>query len=190
MKSSPQKKYLFIFVTVSLVALGIYFFRPFKIRMVGFVTDLSARTLIQKQNILRAADSLSGVVLESGQVFSFNEQVGPYTEEKGYKPERSFVNKGVQNTSGGGVCQVASTLYNAVKKAGFEILERVPHSQEVESVGPGMDATLAYGVADLKFKNSYPFPIKIVSNISKDQLKIEIWGKRSSPSLWEKGARL
>lgn len=172
-----NKKYFIILSSVLLIVLGIYFFRPFKTRMIAFVTDVSARTEIQKQNIMRASGELSGIVLESGQVFSFNEQVGPYTEEKGYRPERSFVNKGVQNTSGGGICQVASTLYNAARRAGLEILERVPHSQEVESVAPGMDATLAYGVADLKFKNSYPFPIKIVSNISKDQLKIEIWGK-------------
>ncbi len=172
-----NKKYFIILASVLLIALGVYFFRPFKTRMVAFVTDVSARSEIQKQNILRATDELTGVVLESGEVFSFNEQIGPYTEEKGYRPERSFVRKGIQNTSGGGVCQVASTLYNAAKRAGLEILERVPHSQEVDSVGPGMDATLAYGVADLKFKNSYPFPIKIVSNISKDQLKIEIWGK-------------
>lgn len=177
MKYNFNKKYLIIVTSVFLIAVGVYFFRPFKIRMVAFVTDLSARSEVQKQNIMRAADALSGIVLESNEVFSFNEQVGPYTEDKGYKPERSFVNKEVQQSPGGGVCQVASTLYNAVKRAGLHVVERVPHSQEVESVAPGMDATIAYGVADLKFKNPYPYPVKIVSTISKDQLKVEIFGR-------------
>ncbi len=171
------KIYFMLSVATLLLAGMIYFCRPFKACLTAFVTDVSGRSPVQKQNIYRASENLSGIILKSGQVFSFNERIGPYTEEKGYQPERSFVNKEVQNTPGGGVCQVASTLYNAVKKAGLEIVERVPHSREVESVGPGMDATLAYGIADLKFKNNYPFPVKIVSNISKDQLKIEIWGQ-------------
>ncbi len=175
-----SKKYLILFLLSVFLGLSIFYLRPFRVRMTAFVTDVSGRTSIQRQNILRAASSLSGVVLESGEVFSFNEQVGPYNEEKGYLPERSFIRKEVQMSPGGGVCQVASTLYNAAKKAGLQIMERVPHSQEVESVGPGMDATLAYGVADLKLKNAYSFPIKIVSSISKDQLKIEIWGKGAS----------
>jgi len=179
MKSGNAKKYGMLLALCAGIAAAIFFLRPFKVRMTAFVTDLSARSLTQKQNIVRASGALQGLVLESGQVFSFNGQVGPYTEERGYLPERSFVGKEVQNTPGGGICQVASTLYNAARKAGLEILERVPHSQEVESVGPGMDATLAYGVADLKIKNAYPFPIKIVSSISKDQLKIEIWGKEA-----------
>lgn len=184
-----QKIYFTILLSTILVAGGIYLYRPFKNRLTAFVTDVSARTSIQKQNIFRASDSLSGIVLESGEVFSFNEKVGPYTQEKGYQAERSFVNKEIQFTPGGGVCQVASTLYNAARKAGLEIIERVPHSQEVESVGPGMDATLAYGIADLKFKNIYPFPIKIVSGISKDQLKIEIWGGKSPSSSTVDGKR-
>lgn len=176
MKLSRQKKNMIFYVTVLSLGVGFFLSRHFQTRMSAFVTDLSARSPIQKQNITRAAQELTGLVLEAGQTFSFNEHLGPYTEEKGYRPERSFVGKGVQDTEGGGVCQMASTLYNAVKIAKLQLLERVPHSQEVESVGPGMDATIAYGVADLKFKNPYSFPIEIISSISKDQLKIEIWG--------------
>lgn len=176
MKFSRQKKNMLFYVAVLSLGVGFFLSRHFQERMSAFVTDLSARSPVQKQNIVRASQELTGIVLESGQIFSFNEHLGPYTEGKGYRPERSFVGKSVQDTAGGGVCQMASTLYNAVKIAKLQVVERVPHSQEVESVGPGMDATIAYGVADLKFKNPYPFPIEIISSISKDQLKIEIWG--------------
>lgn len=176
MKLYEHKKKLALVLFLLGLGVGFYYLRHFQTRLSGFITDLSARSPLQRQNIERTSKELSGIVLEAGQVFSFNERLGPYNEEKGYRPERSFVGKEVQKTAGGGICQVASTLYNSAKIAGLEILERVPHSQEVESVGPGMDATIAYGVADLKFKNPYRFPIEIVSNVSKDQLKIEIWG--------------
>ncbi len=155
----------------------LYAQRPFPTRMSGYVTDLRARTLAQRENITRAGLSVSGTILKSGEVFSLNEAAGPYSLERGFLPERSLSEAHVVETPGGGVCQVASTLYNAAKRAGLEILERVPHTGPVESVPRGEDATVVYGYADLKFRNPYPYPVKIVSTVAQQQLRIEIWGK-------------
>jgi len=154
-----------------------YHHRPFRALLAAYVTDLSDRSESQRWNIEKAGQTLHGVIIESGQTFSLNDQAGPYTLEKGFRPERSFLGEHLTETPGGGVCQLASTLYNAAKQAGMQILERVPHSLPVHSVPKGQDATLAYGVADLKFKNPYPFPVKIQSQISQNQLLVEIWGK-------------
>jgi vancomycin resistance protein YoaR len=154
-----------------------YLARPFSTRLAAYVTDLSARTPEQRRNIAKAAASLQGRVLQSGEVFSFNDAAGPYTAERGYLPERSFRGKALIVEDGGGVCQVASTLYNAAQAAGLTILERTPHSQQVSSVPAGRDAAVAYGVVDLKISNGHPFPIKMVSREQGTHLLIEIWGK-------------
>ncbi len=156
---------------------GIYVLRPFSNQLSAFATDLTARSPAQEHNIHLAASKISDLVLKPGEIFSFNEQVGPYTREAGYQPERSYLYHQTISSFGGGVCQVASTLYNAARNAGLEVIERVPHSAEVKSVPPGFDATLAYGVADLKFKNNGNSPIKLQTRIAQNQLKIEIWGK-------------
>ncbi len=156
---------------------GLYWQRPFRARMSGYVTDLSARSFAQRQNIKRAGLSVSGTILKSGEVFSLNEAAGPYSESRGFLPERSLSESRVVETPGGGVCQVASTLYNAARRAGLEIVERVPHTGPVASVPQGQDATVVYGYADLKLRNPYPYPVKIVSTVAQDQLRIEIWGK-------------
>jgi vancomycin resistance protein YoaR len=126
---------------------------------------------------LKAAATVHDRILQPGEIFSLNTNAGPYTAERGYLPERSFRGKAVVDSDGGGVCQVASTLFNAAEAAGLTILERVPHSQEVVSVAPGRDATVAYGVADLKFSNGHPFPIKLIAREQGEHLLIEIWGK-------------
>ncbi len=177
-----KKKWKIGFICLSIfLGMGsvyaIYQNRPFNHRLAAFVTDLSARTPEQLHNIELSSQSIDGIIIKSQKSFSFNQSAGPYTEARGYLPERSFLHGQVVDTSGGGVCQVSSTLFNSVKLAHLDITERVPHSQKVQSVAQGQDATLAYGVADLKFLNNYPFPIKIRSRISQEQLKIEIWGK-------------
>ena len=158
----------------------LYAQRPFRQRMAGYVTDLSARSFAQRRNIQKAGQAFSETILKSGETFSFNAAAGPYTQERGFMPERSFAERSLVQTPGGGVCQTASTLYNAARLAGLEIVERVPHTGPVASVPQGEDATIVYGYADLKLRNSHPFPIKIVSTLAQDQLRIEIWGKEKT----------
>ncbi len=166
---------------LTLGAAGLFYQqRPFRTPLGGFVTDLKGRSLAQRHNIVRASESFSGAVIHSQQTFSLNQAAGPYTRDRGFLPERSFIGHRSVESYGGGVCQLASTLYNAARLAGLTVVERVPHSQEVISVPQGHDATLAFGVSDLKLKNPYPFPIKIVSRVINDQLLLEIWGKEKN----------
>jgi vancomycin resistance protein YoaR len=171
---------IFFIIAVSLcAAFYCYIERPFSSRLYAYVTDLSPRTPEQRRNILKAAASLQDRVLQPGEIFSFNAAAGPYTAERGYFPERSIRGKEMIRSAGGGVCQVASTLFNAAEAAGLTILERSTHSQKVTSVPVGRDATVAFGVADLKFSNGYHLPIKLVSRERGNHLLIEIWGKES-----------
>lgn len=167
---------------------GLYAHRPFRQRLAGYVTDLTDRTHAQRLNIERVGREIDRVIVASGATFSLNERAGPYDLENGFVPERSFRERRLTTTEGGGVCQLAGTLYNAARIAGLEIVERVTHSHPVQSVPSGRDATLAYGVADLKLKNIYPFPVQIRSRVARDQWVVEIWGKelpdeRSEPSM-------
>lgn len=177
-----------------LAALGtvgaLYAQRPFRARMAAYVTDLSARSFAQKRNIQQAGQAFSGTILLPGEVFSLNDAAGPYTEARGFLPERGFAEASLVQTPGGGVCQVASTLYQAALRAGLEIVERVPHTGPVASVPRGEDATVVYGYADLKFRNPHPYPVKIVSTLAQQQLRIEIWGKESVDKAPVYGSRI
>ena len=179
MKRRQKISILLILLAAASLAYAFYHHRPFSHRMAGYVTDLKGRTPAQRENILRAGAYLNGTVLKPNQVFSLNGRIGPFTEDKGYLPERSFQGTELTLSPGGGVCQLASTLYNAALAAGFPILERVPHSQEVASVPRGRDATLAYAWADLKFKNHQPYPVVIEARELNEQLLVSIWGKEN-----------
>ncbi len=133
--------------------------------------------LYTKNCIYSATSKINGAIVYPGETFSLNEKAGPYEKEEGFVKEKVYENENVTLKAGGGVCQVASTLYNAAVKADLEIIERVQHSQPSQSVPWGQDATLAYGLSDLKIKNNFGFPLKIVSKIKNDELKIELWGK-------------
>ncbi|MEA1961181.1 MAG: VanW family protein [Bacillota bacterium] len=132
----------------------------------------------RSSNIERAAQLLDGRVLMPGETFSFNEQLGERTLEKGYKPAPIIMNNAVYYDIGGGICQLASTLYNASLLAGLEIVERKPHSMPVKYVPPGKDATVYYGQIDLKIRNNRVTPLVINSTIEERSLVIKIWGKQ------------
>lgn len=112
-------------------------------------------------NIILATKALNNTLVLPGQVISFNETVGPRTPEGGYLPAPIMSGEGHAMGTGGGVCQVATTLYNAVLKAKMKIVERSPHGAPVSYVAPGMDATVDYPTLDLKFQNSLPYPVLI-----------------------------
>jgi vancomycin resistance protein YoaR len=104
-------------------------------------------------NIILATATLNNYLMMPGDLFSFNRVNGPRTAERGYQPAPVIVGNTVVPGLGGGVCQVSSTLYNAVLQAGLEVVERYPHSQPVGYVPPGRDATIS-DYLDFKFRNS------------------------------------
>ncbi len=104
-------------------------------------------------NIELAAAAINNYLLFPGELFSFNRAIGPQTVERGYELAPVIVGGSVVPGLGGGICQVSSTLYNAVLEAGLEVVERYPHSQPVGYVPPGKDATVS-DYLDFKFRNN------------------------------------
>lgn len=117
------------------------------------------------------------MVLKPGEEFSFNQTVGPRTVEKGY--QMAMIIEGDQFVPGlgGGVCQVSSTLYNAVRKANLRVIERAHHSLSVTYVPPGQDATVAYPVLDFKFKNDSEGYLLIRSTLDNNTVAFNIFGR-------------
>lgn len=119
-------------------------------------------------NIGLAADSIDGTLLLPGEIFSFNDVVGPRTAQKGYRTAHVFVAGKITDGTGGGVCQVSTTLYNAVLRANLEVSERHNHMFTVGYVPLGHDAAVSYGYADLVFKNTTSYPLRINATVSQD----------------------
>ncbi|MEA1960011.1 MAG: VanW family protein [Bacillota bacterium] len=128
------------------------------------------------QNIRVASCSVHNTLLWPGKQFSFNEITGPRTAERGYLPAPIILNGGFDMGLGGGVCQVSSTVYNAVLKAGLPVVERSPHSKPIHYVPVGQDAAVDYGYIDLKFRNNRNQPIIVKSFVGGGQVIVEIWG--------------
>jgi len=127
------------------------------------------------KNIKLAASHLQDILLMPGEEFSFNEATGPRTEALGYQQAYIINNNKFELGIGGGVCQVSSTLYNAVLKAGLPVTERFPHSLPVSYVPEGKDAAVSYGIMDFKFLNNLDVPIVIDSKIVANKLQISLF---------------
>lgn len=130
------------------------------------------------QNLKTGVEKLNGTVLAPGEEISVHDATAPYDKEHGYVAAGSYENGKVVETYGGGICQVSTTLYNAVLYAELEVTERYPHSMLVAYIDPSRDAAIAGDVKDFKFKNSYDTPVYIEGGIDEDgQLKFTIYGK-------------
>jgi vancomycin resistance protein YoaR len=128
------------------------------------------------QNLKLATNKINGTVLMPGETFSFNQVVGKRTVEAGYKDAKIYENGKVVDGLAGGICQISSTLYNAVLLANLEIVERTNHSYTSSYVPAGRDATVVYGVKDFQFKNTRSYPIKIEGIISSGVVTFKIHG--------------
>lgn len=146
-------------------------------RLGGFATPLTGRMASQRHNAELCIEKLSGAVIEPGEIFSFNEHVGPWSRDLGYRKAPVSYNGQLINAWGGGVCQTSTTLYNAALLAGLPIVERHPHQFSPSYAPPGRDAAVAYRNVDLRFANSYAFPIRIVGRVRGDRLEVHIVGR-------------
>lgn len=127
-------------------------------------------------NLARAARKLCGAVVLPGGTFSFNGRVGEANYANGFKAAGVFIGDRVVQGEGGGVCQVVSTLYNAVVEAGLPTLEARRHSMVVPYLTPGQDATIAWGAIDFTFVNDTPGPIVIVAAAHGPDVRTAIYG--------------
>lgn len=128
-------------------------------KLASYFTDFSTSSEARATNIRISTESINGKVLMPGETFSFNEVVGERTKERGYKEAPVIVNQQLDSGLGGGICQVSSTLYNALLQGNIKTTERVHHTFPSSYVGMGLDATVDWGNIDLKFKNTFNFPI-------------------------------
>ncbi len=123
------------------------------------------------KNLQIACKAINGTILEPGETFSFNKVVGKRTAAKGYKPATIFTgSSGTAQSLGGGVCQVASTMFNAALYSNFQIVERSQHSQRVSYCPLGRDAAIYWGSKDFKFKNTSGYPVMIKMTCSNGKL--------------------
>lgn len=154
-----------------------------KVKMYGLLSKYSTsfdpnqkeRTI----NLQLAAKSVDGLVLQPGEVFSFNRTVGPRTAEAGYQEALIIEGNSFVPGLGGGVCQVSSTLFNAVHSASplLTVVERSRHSLPVAYVPPGQDATVAYPDLDFKFRNDSKTFLLIRSDVNNNTLTFQIFGE-------------
>jgi len=170
-------------LAVGAVCWGLLAHRP-AVVLGAFSTDLSNRTDQQMVNIRRAVCLLNGAVIHPGGEFSFNARVGPCTAARGFVPAPTIVAGELAETPGGGVCQVSSTLYNAVLLSGLQIVERHPHSRPPLSVPPGRDAAVFAPNLDLRFQNDTNSKIVVQATISANKLICRIVGASKPKELF------
>ena len=152
----------------------------------GFCTVLEKSTSEERNNINLAANTVAGNVVNPGEVFSQNTIAGPYTQDKGYEEGSGYVGDNVVKSMGGGVCKVATTLYNTAVLSDLEIVERYNHSMPVPYIPYGQDAAVAFGYKDLKFKNNTDSPILVWAQLIDNRLYMAFYGKEEGPDVkWE-----
>jgi len=150
--------------------------RAFPNELANFTTRYDAGNTSRTTNLAIACKKLNGQVIQPGEVFSYNKALGKRSVENGYKEAAIYANGGVENGLGGGICQISSTLYNAVLQANLGIEERHNHSFITSYVEAGKDATVVYGALDFKFKNTRKYPIKLEAYLKSGVATVKIYG--------------
>ncbi len=145
-----------------------------------YSTKYSAGNTGRTTNLQLAASKINGTVLMPGETFSYNQVVGARTIAAGYKEAPIYVSGQVVDGLGGGICQITSTLYNAVLYANLQIVERSNHQFVPSYVTASRDATVVYGSIDFKFKNNREYPIKLVCSVSGGLATFQIFGLKSN----------
>lgn len=145
----------------------------------SFTTKFDSSNVARSENIRVAAQKINGSLVMPGEVFSLSKAIGPVTVENGFKIAKVIVNNEFVDGVGGGLCQIATTLYNAVLMAQLKVVERAPHSALISYVPPGRDATIASGSIDFKFKNTTSAPIYVESYTSQNTVTVNLYGKNN-----------
>lgn len=149
----------------------------------GFTTSYSTSNSSRSKNVENGAALINGTVLYPGEEFSTYEAVAPFTTENGYYMAGSYLNGRVVDSLGGGICQVSTTLYNAVLEAELEVTERHNHSMIVAYVDPSADAAIAESAGkDFRFVNNLDYPIYIEGICQNKRITINIYGKETRPA--------
>lgn len=141
-----------------------------------YTTLYDASNENRDNNVNLASEKINGTIIYPGETFSYNQIVGKRTIEAGYKEAGAYAGGKVVQEIGGGICQVSSTLYNAVLYANLEVVERYNHYFETSYVDPGRDATVSWESLDFQFKNNRDYAIKIEAKARNGVCEITIKG--------------
>ena len=137
-------------------------------------------------NVKLTARNIKGKVVGPSKIFSQNANLGPYTRERGYKDGASYSNGNIVMTEGGGVCKIATVLYNVSVLSNLEIVERHNHSMPINYVPYGQDATVASSIKDFKFKNTTDSNILIWAEFIDEKLYMAFYGPQKPPEIsWD-----
>ena len=143
----------------------------------SYTTYFNANDGGRCENISIAASLITGVTIQPFGEFSFNQTVGRRTEEAGFKQAKIIVNGEYVLGTGGGVCQVSTTLYNAALKSGLTVTEYHPHSLQVPYVAPSRDAMVS-SQSDLKFTNPHAFPVRLTAEVLEGGVRVYFSGQK------------
>lgn len=149
--------------------------------LASYSTKYAASNTNRTTNLKLAAGKINGTVLLPGEIFSYNNVVGERTISAGYKDAAIYQNGQVVDGLGGGICQISTTLFNAVLFSNLEIVELYNHQFVPSYATAGRDATVVYGVKDFKFKNSRNYAIKINCSVANGVASFQIWGFKQEP---------
>ena len=152
------------------------YFKAMKGDIGEFSTNYSSSVQNRKENIKLAARILNGTLIMPGQQISFNDIIGEISLGTGFLPATVIIDGEYDTGTGGGICQVSTTLYNAAVRADLQIDERRNHSRPVNYVPMGLDAAVASGLLDLKLTNTFDFPVYIVAKADNDNIEFRIIG--------------
>lgn len=142
-----------------------------------FSTHYDASLRGRTSNLKMAAKLIDGTVVLPGKTFSTNNAIGPRNAAAGWREAKMFVSGKVVSGTGAGICQAASTLYNAALLGNFPIIERHAHSMRVMYVPPSRDAALMWGSKDFKFRNTSSGAIQVNTSVSGGQFHVKVWGQ-------------
>ncbi len=152
----------------------------FSCLIAAYSTSLEDSSSDRKHNIMLAKEAINGKIIEPGEIFSFNEEVGPVTAERGYRKVLVIQNRQFVPGIGGGICQVATTLYQVALRGEMEIVQRSCHSRPVSYVPLGQDATVAHDLIDFKFSNNRDYPVLLTGKMD-DSLSLSLYGAEQIP---------
>ena len=155
-----------------------------------FETSFETSSNERKNNIKKSLEVFEGIVLNEGEVLSFNSATGPRTLEKGYSKAKIISNGTFTEGFGGGVCQVSTTIYNACLLAGLEIIEVHQHSLPVSYIDPSFDAMVNIGSSDLIVRNNTNNKIIFTTSSMNNKCKVRIFGEKNLYKIKRKSEKI
>ena len=157
--------------------------KAFTDKLSTFSTNYDASNINRNNNLVLAAEKLNGVIVNPGEEFSYNKTIGERTISAGFKEAKAYANGDIVLDVGGGICQLSSTLYNAVLLSNLDVVERHSHYFKTAYVAAGRDATVSWGVVDFRFNNTRKYPIKIEAKAEDGVVTVNLLGIKQDDDL-------